>query len=66
MAPHDLGVVLYADSAGCREIACSPRGPRRRRRRSSRWSDDQPGHAGKLRAGRRATGVWYKGPEDCL
>src|SRR5712691_624684 len=47
-------------------IAYSPRGPGRRSRHSSRWSDDQPGRAGKLRTGRRAVGVWCKGPEGCL
>ena len=41
-------------------IAYSPRGPGRRSRHSSRWSDDQPGRAGKLRTGRRAVGVWVQ------
>ncbi len=49
-----------------RGIAYSSRGPGRRSRHSSRWSDDQPGCAGKLRAGRRAAGVWCKRQAGCL
>jgi hypothetical protein len=41
-----------------RGIAYSPRGPWRRSCRSSRRSNDRPGSAGKLRTGRRVTGVW--------